>query len=70
MVDVVERLRDPTDQAPKLWHLRVFAHVQLDDVSRTLDPAKCQGRVSSARRHGDSDGDVIRTGLRLSTTAI
>ena len=30
-VDVVVRLDGPTDQAPKLWHLRVFAHVQLDD---------------------------------------
>ena len=46
------------------------AHVQLDDVPRTLDPAKCQGRVSSARRRGDGAGDVIHTGLRLSTTTI
>ena len=30
-VDVVIRLHDPTDQALKLWHLRVLAHVQLDD---------------------------------------
>ena len=29
-VDVVELLRDPTDQAPKLRHLRVRAHVQLE----------------------------------------
>ena len=35
MVDVVVRLHDPTDQAPKLWHLRVLAHVQLDDDPRT-----------------------------------
>ena len=34
-VDVVVCLRDPTDQAPKLRHLRVLAHVQLDDVPRT-----------------------------------
>ena len=34
-VDVVVRLHDPTDQAPKLRHLRVLAHVQLDDVPRT-----------------------------------
>ena len=44
------------------------AHVQLDDVPRTLDPAKCQGRVPSARQRGDGDGEVIRAGLRLSTT--
>ena len=35
MVDVVVRLHDPNDQAPKLRHLRVLAHVQLDDVPRT-----------------------------------
>ena len=34
-VDVVECLHGPTDQAPKLQHLRVLAHVQLDDVPRT-----------------------------------
>ena len=34
-VDVVVRLHSPTDQAPKLWHLRVLAHVQLDDDPRT-----------------------------------
>ena len=35
VVDVVVRLRDPVDQAPKLWHLRVLAHVQLGNVPRT-----------------------------------
>ena len=34
-VDVVVRLHDPTDQAPKLRHLRVLAHVLLDDDPRT-----------------------------------
>ena len=34
-VDVVVRLHVPTDQAPKLRHLRVLAHVQLDDDPRT-----------------------------------
>ena len=34
-VDVVVRLHGPTDQAPKLWHLRVLAHVQLNDDPRT-----------------------------------
>ena len=33
--EVVVRLHDPTDQAPKLRHLRVRAHVQLDDDPRT-----------------------------------
>ena len=35
MVDVVVRLHGPTDQALKLRHLRLLAHVQLDDVPRT-----------------------------------
>ena len=35
LVDVVVRLHGPTDQAPNLWHLRVLAHVQLDDDPRT-----------------------------------
>ena len=35
-VDVVVHLHGPTDQAPKLRHLRVLAHVQLDDDPRTL----------------------------------
>ena len=34
-VNVVELLLVPTDQAPKLPHLRVLAHVQLDDDPRT-----------------------------------
>ena len=35
LVDVVVRLHGPTDQALKLRHLRVLAHVQLDDDPRT-----------------------------------
>ena len=35
LVDVVIRLHGPTDQAPKLRHLRILAHVQLDDDPRT-----------------------------------
>ena len=46
------------------------AHVQLDDVPRTLETTEGRGRVSPARRHGDGDGDVIRAGLRLSTTTL
>ena len=34
-VDVVVCLHGRTDQAPKLRHLRVLAHVQLDDDPRT-----------------------------------
>ena len=46
------------------------AHIQLGDVPRTLDPAECRGRVSSARRRDDGDDDAIGTGLRLSTATI
>ena len=35
LVDVVVRLHGPTAQAPKLRHLRVLAHVQLDGDPRT-----------------------------------
>ena len=35
LVDVVVHLHGPTDQALKLRHLRVLAHVQLDDDPRT-----------------------------------
>ena len=70
MVDVVVRLHDPTDQAPKLRHLRVLAHVQLGDVPRTHDPTECGGRASSAGRRDDGDDEATGAGLRLSTTTI
>ena len=43
VVVVVVRLHGPTDQAPKLRHLRVLAHVQLDDVPRTLIQPSVEG---------------------------
>ena len=46
------------------------AHVQLDDVPRTHDPAECRGRVSSARRRDDGDDEATSAGLRLSTATI
>ena len=69
-VDVVERLHDPTDASTEHTAAPCSAHVQLDDVPRTLDPAEGRGRVPSTRQRGDGVGDVIRTGLRLSTTTI
>ena len=54
-VDVVVHLHDPTDPSTEATtHLR-SAHVQLGDVPRTLDPAECRGRVSSARRRDDGE---------------
>ena len=69
-VDVVERLHDPTDPSTERTAPPCPAHVQLDNVSRTLDPVEGRGRVPSARQRGDGVGDVIRAGLRLSTTTI
>ena len=42
-VDVVERLRDPTDPSTERTVPPIFAHVQLGDVPRLLDPARCRG---------------------------
>ena len=70
MVDVVERLHDPTDPSTERMAPLSSAHVQLDDVPRTLDPAEGRGRVSSGRWRGDGDGDVICAGLRLSTMTL
>ena len=69
-VDVVERLHDPTDPSTERTAPLCSAHVQLDNVPRALDPVEGRGRVPAARRHGDGDGDVIRTRLRLSTTTL
>ena len=69
-VDLVERLHDPTDPSTERTAPSCSAHVQLDDVPRTLDPAEGRGRVPSTRRRGDGDGDVICAGLRLSTTTL
>ena len=49
-VDVVVRLHGPTDQAPKARHLRVLAHVQLDDVPRTPIQPSFEGEF---RQHDD-----------------
>ena len=70
MVDVVERLHDPTDPSTECTTPPCLAHVQLDDVPRTLDPVEGRGRVLSARRRSDGDGDVIHAGLCLSTTML
>ena len=69
-VDVVERLHDSTDPSTEHTAPPSSAHVQLDDVPRTLDPAEGRGRVLSARRRGDGDCDVLCVGLRLSTTTL
>ena len=70
VVDVVVRLHDPTDPSTESTAPPRSAHVQLGDVSRTLDPAECRGRASSARRRDDGDDEAIGTGLRLSIATI
>ena len=42
-VDVVERLRDPTDPCTEHTAPPCSAHVQLDDVPRALDPVEDKG---------------------------
>ena len=42
-VDVVERLRDPTDPSTEHTTSPRSAHVQLDDVPRTLNPVEAEG---------------------------
>ena len=47
-VDLVERLCDPTDPSTERMAPPRSAHVQLDDVPRTLDPVEAKGEF---RRH-------------------
>ena len=42
-VDVVEHLRDPTDPSTERTAPLRSAHVQLDDIPRTLDPVEDEG---------------------------
>ena len=69
-VYVVEHLHDPTNPSTERTAPPCSTHVQLDDVTRTLDPVEGRWRVPSARRRGDGVDDVIRAGLRLSTTTL
>ena len=69
-VDVVVRLHDPTDPSTESTAPPRSAHVRLGDVPRTLDPAECRGRASSARRHDDGDDEATGAGLHLSTATI
>ena len=45
MVDVVERLCDPTDPSTVRTAPPRSAHVQLGDVPHTLDPVEAEGDV-------------------------
>ena len=69
-VEVVELLHDPTDLSTERTAPPCSAHVQLDDVSRALDPVELHGRVSSARRRGDGYDVFTGAGLRLSSATV
>ena len=43
VVDVVERLRDPTGPSTEHTAPPCSAHIQLDDVPRTLEPVEAEG---------------------------
>ena len=43
VVDVVERLRDPTDPSTERTAPSCSAHIQHDDVPRALDPLEDEG---------------------------
>ena len=43
LVDVVVRLHDPTDPSTGHTAPQCLAHVQLDDIPRTLDPVVAEG---------------------------
>ena len=47
VVDVVERLHDPTDPSTEHMEPPCSAHVQHDDVPRTLDPVEAEGGVAT-----------------------
>ena len=44
-VDVVVRLHDPTDPSTEHTAPPSSAHVQLDDVPRTVDPVEAEGEL-------------------------
>ena len=43
VVDVVKRLRDPTDPSTERTAPACSTHVQLDDVPQSLDPVEAEG---------------------------
>ena len=69
-VDVVELLLDPTNQAPNIRHLRVQHTFSLMTSLELLIQQRVEGEFRQHDARGDGDGDVIRTGLRLSTMTL
>ena len=69
-VDVVELLRDPTDQAPNVRHLRVQHTFSLMTSHELLIQLSFTGEFSSARRRGDGYDVFTGAGLRLSSATV
>ena len=67
-VDVVERLRDSTDQVPNTRHLRDLHTFNL--VTSLVLLIQLRPRVSSTRRCVDGEDGVADAGLRLSTMTV
>ena len=70
MVDVVERLHDPTNPSTEGMAPPRSAHFHLGDIPQTHDPVELRGRVLSARWRDEGDDDATDAGLRLSTATI
>ena len=56
-VDVVVRLHDPTDPSTERTSPPCSAHVQLDDVPRTLDPVEAEGEF---RQHDSMETVMMK----------
>ena len=69
-VDVVERLRDPTDQVLNARHLRdLHTFISVTSLVLLIQLRPRESFVSTTGR-GDGDDEVTGAGLRLSTTTI
>ena len=69
-VDVIERLRDPTDPSTECMTPPCSAHVQLDDVPRTLDLVEAEGEFHQHNGVVTVMMKFTGAGHRLSTTTI
>ena len=69
-VDIVVRLHDPTDPSTGHTATPCSAHVQLDDVPRTLHPVEDEGEFSQHDSVVTAMMMFTGAGLRLNTTTI
>ena len=69
-VDVVELPLVPTDQAPNVWHLRVLHTFSSMTSLKLFIQQSVKEEFHQHDSVGDGDGEVIRAGVRLTTTTI